>query len=245
MNYKSNYNKLAAVIKPLIPAKLRSTIRKNHQDYIFKKALKKFVEHQENIENREDILIDLIYGWGNLGWSAMHSYLKRVLVEANTTEGPILECGSGLSSILMGIIAQRRNLELYSLEHQEVWAEKVRNHQRAQGVKNAKVLVCPITSFGDFDWYDAPVNEMPNNFSLIICDGPPGQTKGGRYGLLPVMVNNLRAKSLILFDDYVRDGEKTVVEKWKKEYNISVNVYDTDDMYATIDLVQANVSQSS
>ncbi|MFK8009458.1 MAG: hypothetical protein AB8H03_24060 [Saprospiraceae bacterium] len=245
MNYKSNYNKLASILKPLVPSGLRSTIRKSHQSYIFKKALKQFAKHQENIENREDILIDLIYGWGNLGWSAMHSYLKKVLVEVNKTDGPILECGSGLSSILMGIIAERRNLQLYSLEHQEVWANKVRTYQKEQGVTKAKVLTCPIVPYDNFDWYDVPMKDVPDNFSLIICDGPPAQTRGGRSGLLPVLAKKFAPKTLILFDDYSRKGEQEIVKEWKGKYDLTVSVHGEGDIYATIDFVQNEVPQNS
>lgn len=34
-------------------------------------------------------------------------------------------------------------------------------------------------------------------FSLIICDGPPGGTKGGRSGLVPVMRSKLERSTLI------------------------------------------------
>ena len=39
---------------------------------------------------------------------------------------------------------------------------------------------------------------MPDNFSLVICGGPPGSTRGGRAVLLSVMGANLAADCIVL-----------------------------------------------
>lgn len=41
--------------------------------------------------------------WGNLACAAHVDYLREVCREARTTKGAILECGSGLTSVLMRI----------------------------------------------------------------------------------------------------------------------------------------------
>ena len=40
---------------------------------------------------------------------------------------------------------------------------------------------------GSFVWYDVPKDVWPAEFRLVVCDGPPGDMKGGRYGLLPLV----------------------------------------------------------
>ena len=61
---------------------------------------------------------------------------------------------------------------------------------------------------------------MPDDFSMVICDGPPGDTRGGRYGLLPIMKEKLSSKCIILLDDADRVSEQEVAARWSKELNI-------------------------
>lgn len=73
----------------------------------------------------------------------------------------------------------------------------------------------PLKDYGDFCWYDAPLESMPDSFSLVICDGPPGATKGGRYGLVPFMRDRLRSGCVILLDDAEREEERTIAARWQ------------------------------
>ena len=45
-------------------------------------------------------------GWGNEGYSADTSYLEAIRHWASRVHGPILECGSGLTTLLLGIVAR-------------------------------------------------------------------------------------------------------------------------------------------
>ena len=62
-------------------------------------------------------------------------------------------------------------------------------------------------------------NSMPDKFGLVICDGPPGNTIGGRYGLIPVMRTRLSKGTLILLDDASRPDEQNIAERWRQELN--------------------------
>src|SRR6267143_2557828 len=63
-------------------------------------------------------------GWGNEGWTADTAYLKTICRWASQVQGPILECGSGLSTILLGIVAPGR---VTTLEHLPSWQERVKS----------------------------------------------------------------------------------------------------------------------
>jgi hypothetical protein len=60
---------------------------------------------------------------------------------------------------------------------------------------------------------------MPDNFFLVVCDGPPRRTKGGRYGLVPIMRERLKSGCIILLDDAGRDEELTIAKRWAGELN--------------------------
>lgn len=169
-------------------------------------------------------LIDLTYGWGNVSWASNPEYLADCIDHALTTPGPILECGSGLSTILLGAVARIGGQTLWALEHQAEWGAKVRRVLRRYKLDCVTLSVTPLKDHGEFCWYDAPLESMPRDFALVVCDGPPGHTKGGRYGLLPIMRPGLRPGCVILLDDTCREEEVAIARRWEAELNTSFSV---------------------
>jgi hypothetical protein len=45
-----------------------------------------------------------------------------------------------------------------------------------------------------------------------VCDGPKGTTRGGRYGLAPVMKDRLAPGCIVLLDDTSREAERAIIE---------------------------------
>jgi hypothetical protein len=103
------------------------------------------------------------------------------------------------------------------------WRSRVTDVLERFEIPNVQICAAPLRSFGEFEWYDAALAEMPNEFQLVICDGPPGSTAGGRYGLLPVMGERLPAGSVILLDDATRPGEVEVLQRWASDTKLRVS----------------------
>lgn len=169
-------------------------------------------------------LSELVAGWSNEGYAANLEYLEAVAKSSLTTRGPVLECGSGATTILLGLLCGRRDVEVWSLENSVEWQGCVNQALSSNRISAVHVCTSLLIEYGDFVWYDPPLRQMPNRFSLVICDGPPGTTRGGRYGLLPVMGDRLPPGSTILLDDAGRPGEAELIEKWEKEANFETDL---------------------
>jgi predicted O-methyltransferase YrrM len=207
-----------SIAKILVPPGVRRLLRGAHRGLTFRRAMRRFLASPEAaLRPGSSILADLSYGWGNEGWSAREDFIADSLHHALTTSGPILECGSGLSTILLGAIATQRGLPYWALEHLPQWVARGQRHLERYRLGAVKLCLAPLKDYGDFSWYDAPLASMPGEFSLVICDGPPGGTKGGRYGLLPVLGNRLRPGCIVLLDDASRDQELAVARRWESE----------------------------
>ena len=180
------------------------------------------------------VVTDLIYGWGNEGWSALDDYLADCMEHALTAKGPILECGSGLSTVIVGAIAKRRGLCHWALEHTPEWAAKVRRYVKRYNLDSVSLCVSPLKDYGAFCWYDVPLESMPERFSLVICDGPPGSTKGGRYGLAPVMRERLKPGCVILLDDTSRQAERATASRWESELGASAEMLGSAKPYSKL-----------
>lgn len=163
------------------------------------------------------VVADLIYGWGNEAWTALDDYLAGCIEHALTAKGPILECGSGLSTILVGAIGKSRGLRHWALEHKPAWAARVQRNLDRYRIDSVVLCGKPLKDYGEFSWYDPPLESMPESFGLVICDGPPGITKGGRYGLGAIMKKRLDPGCVILLDDAGREDELAIARRWEAE----------------------------
>ena len=121
---------------------------------------------------------------------------------------------SGLSTIVLAALG----IATTTLEHDLPWArtcqEFAQNHDMTTNIIHA-----PLISYGDFDWYQVP----PDLLSpvLVLCDGPPGTTRGGRYGFLPVLAEKLESSCTILMDDGERVEEQRIAQRWAAEYEFA------------------------
>jgi hypothetical protein len=195
---------------------LERRLGKRYQQFLFWRAMRRFLRELPQSTQGFDpqLLGELVHGWGN-SWSAQHEFLDACLQHVRDTDGPVLECGSGLSTVLLGAVAQARGVRVYSLEHEPKWATRVQKYLHKYRINSVTMCVAPIRSYGDFDWYSLPsLQTIPGRLSLVICDGPPGGTRGGRYGLVPVMIDKLRPDCTILLDDGARGIEKAIAARW-------------------------------
>lgn len=107
-----------AAARRVLPASARRYLRHLHREFIFRQALARFRRLRDFNDPPRDIMASLVYGWGNESWSAQYEFLAAMLRYCDGAEGPILECGSGLSTVLLGLVAQRRGQIVWSLEHE-------------------------------------------------------------------------------------------------------------------------------
>lgn len=216
----SGLNAVKSVAKFVLPPPIRSYLHSIHRAVIFRRAFKKFLSDLHNGAGvNRDVLSALIFGWGNEAWSSDTEYLKGCLEHAQSCRGPILECGSGLTTLLIGAVAQKSGNVLCSLEHHSVWGNRVALFLKRYRIDTVHMHVRPLKEYGDFTWYEPPAELTPENYALVICDGPPGATRGGRYGLIPVMKSRLAPGCVILLDDADRVQEQEIAKRWAQELN--------------------------
>ncbi len=214
-------------LKRLVPARLKRAAKEALLERTFGRALRQVAALPLGEVPSRRLLEELQVGWGNEGFAARSDYLEEVARRAASVEGPILECGSGLTTMLLGLLAGRRGIETWSLEHIPQWHARVTATLERYRIPKVRVCLAPLRDYEGFSWYDPPLAEMPGDFRLVVCDGPPGATLGGRYGLLPVMGERLNAGSLVMLDDANREGETEVLNRWSSETPMSVAMRET------------------
>ena len=214
--------------KSVLPMPVRRWLDRCHRRYDFWLAMQQFAWRPDARPLTPKLIRRFRHGWGNEKYSAGHEYIEALVEHAWQCDGPILECGAGLSTVLLGLIARRIGQRVWSLEHQAKWADHVRDALRKWRIRTVELCVNDLRSYGSFTWYAPPVERMPDGFALVACDGPPRGTPGGRYGLLPVMRSRLRSGCLIIADDAQRPEDRAVIEAWAKELRAEVTTFGTE-----------------
>ena len=182
----------------------------------------------------EDYLTLLRKSWGNPQFSVCVPFLKRLLELVEETDGPILECGSGLTTLILAKVTER---PIIVLEHEKEWLDKLRAFWDHKVPANVELRHAPIKKYipelyGEkkYWWYDIS-GGLTNGIDLVICDGPPTGIQGianvvpMRMGLPPVVRTYLKPGVKILMDDYLKPEQDKTVQHWQKKWDMNMEVY--------------------
>src|SRR5713101_1399012 len=95
-------------LKQLIPPPLKRAVKETRFKWKLRRAFRRIANLPPGQIPTAEMLVDLQIAWGNEGYAARTDFLQEVAERAVITSGPILECGSGLTTILFGLLAGRR-----------------------------------------------------------------------------------------------------------------------------------------
>lgn len=220
-------------IQNIIPVSIRKFLLKKHQNFLWPKLLNEY-KHviNNNKKPSKELIKKLVYAWGNQGFSAQINYLETCIEKVSNSKNLIFECGSGLSTILLGIIANKQNRRMISFEHIDYWAIKIQKELQKNNLDNI-VYNRKLKDYGDFEWYSVDDIEI-ETIGCCIGDALPAQTKGGRRGFLNLFKNNLRKGSIILIDDTIREDEQKMINEWNKIISMEVEFRGSFDPHAIL-----------
>lgn len=122
-----------------------------------------------------EAMLDLRDAWGNT-FAASPIMLAGLVMLAREASAPILECGSGLSSLAMA--AANPNVEIHCLENSPVFAEHLRIEANKHGLSNIHIHCRPLKD----GWYDF-AGMPPDGWGLVLIDGP-ARKDGNRLAAL-------------------------------------------------------------
>jgi predicted O-methyltransferase YrrM/glycosyltransferase involved in cell wall biosynthesis len=139
----------------------------------------------------------------------------------------IVELGSGVSSLVLGLTARRLGTgRVISFDDEAHWADETRRRVGALDLSGlVEVVHAPLrrqTIAGESrPWYDIPAGSLPDEpIDLLVVDGPPGSidpTGLARWPALPALLDRLAPGAAVFVDDAARDGERKMVDRWVGE----------------------------
>ena len=147
----------------------------------------------------------------------------------------IIEAGSGVSTLIGSYSLKKYNPKgkIISFDHNDLFAsltkKEIHEHQLD---KYSDVIHSDLIDYPDykFSWYDIRKVSFQKKIDLVIIDGPPSKlNKFARYPAIPLLLDNLSDKAIIILDDAGRKYEKKIIEKWQKEFDCFNYRYEDND----------------
>lgn len=191
-----------------------------------RKAIARLKKQDDLAEVPKSVFEDLIYGWGDGDNPPTPFFLHVMVSEAQRSDGSILMCGAGLTTLVLGIQAQKFDTKLWVLESNTTWFRRMKELLKEHRIDNVQMVYAPLCDYKSFSWYSIDRSDYPRDFSLVICDGPRRGSPGGRVGLYNVMYEYLSPKSLTLMNDVSDDESQNSLQIWKD--NLKVEVRETN-----------------
>jgi hypothetical protein len=219
---------MSTLVKKIVPKAFKEKVKSINRERRLGAAMRRLTSVRADETPSRDLLLELGRAWGDDGYRAVGGYVEEVARWATEARGPVLEIGSGLTTLILGALLGRRGLPVWTLEHHAEYFHYTNQNVRRYGLTNVHLKLAPLRDYGEFCWYDPSLDELPRDFGLVIADGPPGDVKGGRFGLLPVLQSHFAPGVVVLLDDAERAQEKAVLQKWESEYGLSHVSYTRD-----------------
>lgn len=163
--------------------------------------------------------VTLVEAWGN-EWAAAPGFLAAAAKLAPEC-GPVLECGSGLTTLVLGAAG----IEVHALEHDLGWYRRVRAALDRYGITSVRLTYAPLDESG---WYRSPFGPS-TEFGLVVIDGPPRAY--GRDGLFRVLGHAI-GDAVWLMDDADDPAQMAMIEAEAGKLGRSVTTFDAGRMIA-------------
>jgi hypothetical protein len=128
----------------------------------------------------------------------------------------LVECGCGISTVLMALHLQESRARIVSLEQDLLWMERTRAALDALGLGERVELVhAPLepVSFSSRGYQAHSLEGLGGTKAdFLLIDAPPESI--GRMGTLPHLSSNLNSGAVVVLDDASRFGEFECIENW-------------------------------
>lgn len=156
----------------------------------------------------DDVLADMRAAYGN-DWAPDLPYLSAMVERMLDADEDCLDCGSGLTTLIAGALAEIPRVKVWSLEQDAGWSRVIAGQLKALGLPSVTLWHAPLRNYGEFTWYDLAGRTLPPRFSYVFCDGPavvpsawpPDVYSRWRMGVVPVLQGlKIPFKEILLHD---------------------------------------------
>ena len=169
----------------------------------------------------DPLVADVCAGWGDASLAGGDGFVTTCLAEAARGTGPVLQCGAGLMTLLLGIVAERADTHLWTLEHDVHQANAVRSWLQQYEISKAHVIAAPPDIVEGCASYVVDYARLPANFALVVCEGSSA-VPGSAQGVLTRVGEHIHPQGVILVHHAKRRRDVEFLAQWSKQAGASM-----------------------
>jgi len=208
------------------------------QSRVRRRRIRKLVAQLTDAARTPETIVPLVgrlrKAWGNDSYAADLGFLDEMVQRTVQSRGPFLDCGSGISTVILGALSVDKRDRVWSLEQDEQWYRATRDCLNDVGLTGVQLLHAPLTLCGDAAWYSFEHPAFPRHFPLIVCDGPAVRRsqwpeavfQSWRVGVVAELRSRGVSFDTIILDDAQDKRCGALIEAWRNA-GLRVETVDT------------------
>ncbi|MEQ9451259.1 MAG: hypothetical protein RJQ07_06710 [Pseudomonadales bacterium] len=200
----------------------KAALMRSHQ---LDRIMRRLPDSEGQVER--DLIADLYAHWGDPLSRADESYLRSCLAHIKVSKSHILQCGVGLSTMVMAVSNMRGagDNHLWSLTDDPHWANVMRSWLTQYHIRNTHIVVCSPRIFDGYVWYNVDTRQLPKGITLALPSGGSASV-GGAVGLIARMGDELSDNCVVLARDLKKEADRQQVADWAKCQRLNCVVVD-------------------
>ncbi|HEY6599852.1 MAG TPA: hypothetical protein VIZ30_11085 [Pseudomonadales bacterium] len=179
------------------------------------------------------LLREICETWGDPTLAASDGYLKALLVEAQKTQGYVLQCGADLTTLLLAIQVERRGVRLWTIESNPHAANAMRSWLDRYELSTAHIITAPADLTAEGVGYAIDAARLPSPLSLVLCEAS-NTHPGNARRLLPCVAEKLHDSAVALVRNVRRRGDFDYLADWSRSNHASFVVKGKADPFGKI-----------
>lgn len=184
------------------------------------------------------LVAELYAHWGDPLSQSGENYLRSCLTHTVRAQGPVLQCGASLLTLVLGRVCDmtpNARKTLWCLEQDVHWANTVRSWLTQYRIASAQVVVSRPHLFDGFVWYAADVGRLPDGVALLLCQGARA-TASGVLGALARLENRLADDCTVLARGVTRADDLKRLNQWAQANGAACVVVDRQEGFVKLSL---------
>jgi hypothetical protein len=141
---------------------------------------------------------------------------------AREAKGAILEVGSGLSTLVMGLAVDGTDTLIHTLENDLKHFHKTSAMLSRYGIRNVVLHYAPLMPYDGFDWYGVDMDSLPGAFDVAVIDGP-ARKLAKRDGLFKVMPERIKSARVWIVDDMADPRQAAMLQEYGPDRSVVIH----------------------
>jgi hypothetical protein len=214
---------------------IRARVAFHTRQHGFDRAAKQLVAGS-NVAATDRLVADLFAYWGDPLQQSDERFMRSCLAEARVADGPILQCGTSLTTLVLGAICDQspeQKKQLWCLEQDSHWANLMRSWLTEYQVGSAHVIHSRARLFNDYVWYSLDPNRLAKKYQLVICDGGRATVQGA-IGAISRLHRRFAEKFVILIRNVTSQTDMKHLATWARTQNAACVLIDKTEGFVKI-----------